>query len=500
MSREAFANEVINSLENAVRGRQILIVGPPYSGRSKILDILAHEISNRQRNWIAFSSGSANALFSHSFYERLVATLKRGGCLDPEFNLGNKPSSLTSFFIRMDNALYKENIRHLVILVDNLDEELMSLEDIANILSTVRGFYTEWNEIEINIHFVFVGKVNLHNLLKLYKGADGASWPLLQGKTVFNIPPLTTDEVRNELLQTASRHDRSLDLYANYLFELTCGDVLTLSNTLKMIDDRKVSCHVLFDAAENLITNSEWIKIIEKRMRNLSTEAIDIVTYKLSGQFISLLDRELKQEIILSGLMRTDDKSFMVVTNPVIERTLRKHWQNWFPGRSDNVFSDISELIPPIFTLNKKAFELISEIEMLLRNTVVVRLGVHTSDSKKHLLSGLNYEFNNYNELKEDQYMRSKDWRHKVGKSRFVDAHAALISYTDTKDILGLIDYLISVNDQVVSSLKLLRDKLSGLKEIRDAVMHGQVINEQSVENLIDIYNDLNNSLLLKIE
>lgn len=500
MSREAFANEVINSLENAVRGRQILIVGPPYSGRSKILDILAHEIANRQRNWIAFSSGSANALFSQGFYERLVAILKKGGCVDPEFHLGNKPSSLTSFFIRVDNALYKENIRHLVILVDDLDEELMSLEEIANILSTVRGFYTEWNEIEINIHFVFVGKVNLHNLLKLYKGADGASWPLLQGKTVFHIPPLTIDEVRGELLQFESRHNRSLDLYASYLFELTQGDVSTLSSILRIANSKKISCHIFFDAAENLITDSEWVKLIEKRAKSLSAEAIDVIAFILRGQLISLSDRELKQELLLNGLTRSANTSLIILTNPVIERTLRKHWQKWFPQRSDKVFGDVSELIPPIFTLNNKAFELISEIEMLLRNIAVVRLGVNTTDAEKHFLSGLNYELNNYTGLKEDQYLRSKDWRHKVGKSRYVDAHAALISYTDTKDLLNLIDYLINENDQVVSSLKPVRAKLNGLKEIRDAVMHGQVINEQSVDNLIDIYNDLNNSLLLKIE
>jgi hypothetical protein len=111
----------------------------------------------------------------------------------------------------------------------------------------------------------------------------------------------------------------------------------------------------------------------------------------------------------------------------------------------------------------------------------------------------LNYEVNPQNKQKEDQYYRSTDWRKKVSRSQFVDAHAALISYSDTRDLLKLIDHLINTNDELAASLKNVRPQLSGMKEIRDAVMHGQIINEKSVENLYSIYHKLITELAVRI-
>jgi hypothetical protein len=497
MSRKETAETVINTLENAVRGRQVLVLGSPGSGKTNFLDQLREDLSLRHRSWIAFTAGPASSLLSSTFFVNLVDFLKREGCLNPQFDLPDRSFSLTGFFEKVSPALYKEMIRHLVILVDDLDQNRMPLDQISNLLSSVRGFYTEWRDIDINVHFVFAGQVNPRALLGLYRDADSASWPLEQGKTIFHLPPLTLDEVNEKINKSRGSSGVKVGLYSRYLFELSNGDVFTIARILSNLSNKNLSCQLFFDTAEMLVDSADWIHILDLRVRDLSARAFDVLVRNLQGQFVCLSDQELREELFLSGLFRETQFNSVYLINPVVERSLRQNWSDIKPKDAPDVFGNLSELIPPVFCLNSTAFELLSEIEMLLRNLVVVRLGIRTK--QKHLLSGLNYEINPRTDLKEDQYFRSSDWRSQVGKSHFVDAHAALISYTDTKDLLRLLDHLIETKDEVISSLKSLRPQLSGMKDIRDAVMHGQIINEKSVENLYLIYSQLTTGLTIKI-
>jgi len=433
---------------------------------------------------------------SQVFFEGLVDSLKKEGCLDPTFELVNKPTSLTSFFERIKPALYKEMIRHLVILVDDLDQNKMAFEDIAILLSSVRGFYTEWREIDINVHFVFAGQVNSSRLLTYYKEPDNASWPFLQGKTIYHLLPLTTDEILGNIGKTGVDSKKPLELYTQYLFELSNGDLYTVLEILKKLDKKNFSCHSLFDAAEKLANSSEWIEKIRLIINGLSAEASKILIICLQGSFVSVSDKGLKEELLLSGLFSNNKDKTVGISNPVMERSLRKNWSRIKPIDAPDIFPDLAELIPPVYVLNRTAYELLSEIEMRLRNIVVLRLDAHKMGN--HILSNLNYETNSRTDQKEDQYFRSSDWRRRVGKSQYVDAHAALISYTDTRDLLGLIDHLIAKKDEVLGRLESIRSRLDGLKDIRDAVMHGQVINEKSVENLFDIYNEIKQGLTVR--
>ena len=496
MTRAETAEAIINTLENAVRGRQVLVLGSPRSGKTYFLSQLAEQISNRQRSWVTYLSGSATKLMSLEFFNGLVDTLKKEGCLDPAFELVNKPASLTSFFERIKPVLYKEMIRHLVILVDDLDQNKMAFEDIALLLSSVRGFYTEWREIDINIHFVFTGQINSCKLLTYYREPDNASWPFLQGKTIYHLLPLTAEEIFGSIDKATVDSKKLVELYTQYLFELSNGDLYTVFEILKSLGKKKISCLSLFEAAEKLTTSLEWIETLSLIIKGLSTKASNVLTVNLQGNFVSFSDLELEEELLLSGLFSKTKNQTISVLNSVMERSLRKNWNRIKPKGAPDVFSDLAELIPPVFALNKTAYELLAEIEMRLRNIVVLRLGAQKGD--RHLLSNINIEINPRTDLKEDQYFRSIDWRKRVGKSQYVDAHAALISYTNTRDLLGLVDHLISKNDEVIVPLKVIRPRLEGMKEIRDAVMHGQVITEKSVENLFDIYYELIQELTIR--
>jgi hypothetical protein len=252
----------------------------------------------------------------------------------------------------------------------------------------------------------------------------------------------------------------------------------------------------LFDGAEELTGNIDFINLLCLRVTGLSSRACDVLIRNLQGQFVVVKDQELKEELLLSGLFHETKFKSISLINPVLERSLRKNWSRIRPKELPDVFSDLCELIPPVFCLNNAAYELISEIETLLRNIIVIRLGIQPKG--KHLLSGINYRSSPRDGVKEDQYFRSLDWRKRVSKSQFVYAHAALISYTDTGDLLDLVDHLLDLQDDVVGRLKPLRAQLSGMKEIRDAVMHGQVINEKSVENLSQIYIQLTMELTVQ--
>jgi hypothetical protein len=493
MNRKELTKLVVNTLENAVRGRQILVLGPSGSGKTVFLEQVHDEISARFRGWVAYKAGPAAGFLSEKFFREFLEFLKKEGCLDSDFELPHRAWSLTAFFEKLSPALHKPTLRHLVFLVDDLSDANMSLQGVSTLLSSIRSFYTEWRSIDVNVHFVFVGNVNTRKLLDLYRGSDSASWPLEQGKTILYLPGLTCEEIRQWTAQRNNGYKSSLlsNLHGQYLLELSNGDVFTISRLLSGLSEQKIDCQMLFDLAERLVMETVWVDELKSRVTGLSERATQVLIKNLSGQFVCVYDPEVEEELFLSGLFQKNAFGFTSIMNTVIERGLRKNWSHIKPGDAIDIFGDISELIPPVFCLNNTAFDLIAKIEMLLRNVAVTRLGMRPRPNGKHFLRELNYEVNQQTHFKEDQYFRSNDWRQKVSRSQFVDAHAALISYSDTRDLLNLIDHLIDSDDEVVGCLKKIRPQLSGMKEIRDAVMHGQIINERSVENLYQIYRQL---------
>ena len=122
MSRKEIAKQVVSTLENAVRGRQILVLGSQGSGKTTFVNQVYDEISARYRSWVAYKAGSAANFLSATFFCEFAEFLKEEGCLNSDFELPSRVWSLTAFFEKLSLALHKETLRHLVILIDDLNE------------------------------------------------------------------------------------------------------------------------------------------------------------------------------------------------------------------------------------------------------------------------------------------------------------------------------------------------------------------------------------------
>ncbi len=504
MTRQDLAAQITNKLYESMRGRQIIILGGPQSGKTRMLTELRQKIEQVNRLWLVYGPVPAQSLLSPMFYSTLLHWLQHEGVLEAQTDPTDIPTSLLDFWQEVSPFLNKNLVRRIVILVDDANLDELGETDLVARFSAVRGFHEEWTDVDLTVHFVWAGTALASRLTELYKGSDRASWPFVRDHTLYLLPDLTVSEVYAWLVGTAKHTPQRL-IHAEYLHEMTQGSVACLSAILQHLGESPINCAGLLRAAESLFADQQWIDTIRSHIVNLSDNARQQLGVLLNGQFLSVRQFcVLEDELNIFGLVRVDkvdELRLLRLHNWLIECTLRRHWNVFQPIVGSDVFRDDSELLPPTQVIDRGAFALLTEIESLLRNIVVVRLT--GQQGKAHPFVGLNLEVKRRGPIGdpeyEDQYTRSTKWKKSVGNSRFVDTHGALISYTDIKDLLGLLDHLFSVNDHVTEPLRWIRPKLNGFKEIRDAVMHGQIITEESLDNLIEIRQDLYERLSVSV-
>jgi hypothetical protein len=474
-----------------------MFVGGLQSGKTHTLMTLAQQIEGQHRLWAAYGPVEACALFTPAFYETLSEWLvSEGYILNASSRTVRPPTSLTDYWRDIFPHIDRRLLRHFVILIDQADASAVGLERLGELLSTVRGFQEEWHEIDLAVHFVWAGTFIPARLLEIFRQPDSASWPLQRGGSLLWLPDLDADELLL-WLQTVS-HSAPQLIHARYLRELTAGDPATTKALLSYLNDAVIRCSDLAQAAEQVIRDERWAEYIAAALTQLSLSAREKIVALLQGYFVHIQPHgNLEDELLLSGLVRLDEQPFSRVLrlkNWVIEAALRYRARRFSPFLGDGIFQNHIELIPPTYCLNQEIYALLSEIETQLRNLVRIRLG---DRQDPHPLQGLNSEEHPYTGELSDQYQRAIKWRNRVQDSRWVHTQASLISYTDTTELLGLIEHLLTQGDPVVSRLRDMRASLQGFKAIRDAVMHGQIVTEDSLDKLVEIRRELNNWLTI---
>lgn len=474
------------------------ILGAPRAGKTTLLHDLARHLERQDRRTVVYGPISM-AIFQNEqeFRRQLFAWLEAEGLLRQASNpiAYESAASLGLFLEYICEQLDLKLIKRLVIEIDDV---VAPRAELYEFFAQLRKFCSEWQDPGLAVHFISAGAWNPTELELAFKDLE-SSWPFVADHSLFYLPDLTADEIW-ECLRSRLPVPSLKRIHAQYLWELTSGDAPAVNEIIAGLPQQPVTCEGIYQATENLIRSLDNAERMALRLNALSTRALETFGRMLAGYHpVAARQPAVRDELILGGLGRIADEGgswVLRIKNWLVESTMRYHrarFNSTLPRLSETSYED---LIPPVSCLNREAYNLICEIENQLRNLVMLRLQVFATG--RHPLQGVVTRETNPPDkpYAADEFLRASRWRAKVEHDTYVDPHAALISFSQTRHLIGLIDYLIDEkHDPFLSLLDPLRKDLDSFKDIRDAVTHNQLVSEKSYDTLLKIRQALHTAL-----
>ncbi len=488
-------------------------------------DVFWHQIRSR-------SEGEYNALFigpisagefidKSRCFDKIILSLEEAGVINESFDKSKlqDAASLSIFFSWMKEFVDISNLPPLVIGVDAI--EIESYNDLHDLYSSQRKFCTEWKkeEVEFEVHFISLGNWVPTLLQKEY--FTSISWPFDYDKNLHYFPDLTDFEIFD--LLTEHNQFEPKRIHSQYLWELTRGDRMTINYLLLENKQPLLNCEEIFKSCLQIIEGSHaFVSMLELKLKVLSENAKEVLSELLDGYWRSISTRDdLAEELMSSGLVEryaTGPITTFRFKNWVTESAIRHHKEQLSHVFTFKSFGNYREIIPPVTCLNRSAYAYICEIENLLRNDIILRLSI--INSSEHPLMGINTSRSVAEDLKRIERIKKKEarnesvseeekktisayeiakkWRDEIANNKYVDAHASLVSYIQTIDLLNILNTLATRKDVWANHVKFNNKDTNALKEIRDVVMHNQVITEASYDFLEKVRDDLYKALIKK--
>jgi hypothetical protein len=490
MSRTA----VTTTIEQSIRlnaAVTLAIYGPPRSGKSHFLMSLKRRLLNTDHGCLVWGPISAGEVLNEQdFMRRLLEWLQGEEVVTalPDRDSVLRAASQKIFWNRLLPYL-PQAIQRVVILIDDAGVGRLSDEELYALAGRARKLMTEWSNDRLSIATVIGGTWSPRQLQAVFRQRQ-SSWPFLSDDTVFFLPDLEIDEIR-DWLTTALDVGTVHDIHARYLHELTSGDADALQRIIAGMYGATTSCDAMRDVSAAIVGSEEYIAAVEQRLRLCIPAARAMLPNLLNERALAYDPYSpAADSLLLSGLVRVHTVGtlpLITLRNWLVESVLRQQRNRFAALLPGDFYPTTAELIPPIRCLNVEAYTIICEIENLLRNLIMCRLGV--TAHRAHPLQGmLENRYDDRLKYAADQYTRSSEWRQRFVAKAHVDAHAALIGYSRTGDVLDLIAWLADNGDPIVRRLTPgVRQQLGELKDIRDVVMHNQVLSERSYNLLCDI-------------
>jgi hypothetical protein len=489
MTRNDLENEILGVIETN-HCSNIAIIGPKRSGKTSFLNHLKTKVEERNRRFVVFGPVEGVCFFGQDkFRKDIVAWLAEEGLLSSNPDIAQICSviSQSQFWELIQQNVGGDYVQKIIVLLDNVDQTVLGQEQIFDLFSNLRKLCTEWRSDKLSIHFVSIGNWIPESFQDIFF-INQCSWPFVPNHNLFYLFDFSPQEMWDWLnQQNISGTVKSF--HAQYLWEITAGDLNSASEILRRMGSRFISCDTIFNSAEELVSSQPYAKLLRDRAAQLSKDARFYLGKLLEGYFLDGNNHQsLREELLLSGFIRVDEQtipSLIRFRNWVIESTIRYHWKYFKEMIPVSVYTEYKELIPPLTYLNRTAYEFICEIENLLRNQVMMRLSIYSKNS--HPL--MEVYTNQKNDKLIDEFTQATEWyKDRVKNSKYVDTHAALISFRQTKHLLEMINHLIyTEKDPLFLKLKPIRQDLDALKDVRDAVAHNQIITEESYEILLRV-------------
>ncbi len=222
--------------------------------------------------------------------------------------------------------------------------------------------------------------------------------------------------------------------------------------------------------------------------QRLPAEALKIIGWLLARRYVSInFAPEVVDQLLVSGVgrvTRVGSADYLAFRSWYVELIVRTH-----PAElrlTDRAVSprSIDDLIPDVSALHLEAYRLIHDLENTARNFVALYFRAQQPDSAS-LLIGRALKQDPVSGVREDAHTRAVEWRTRsAGKGVPVDVNP-LLAFLGTRDLALLMVEIAA--DLKSATWAQAAQAMSDLADVRDAVMHNQLIDDGALARLTDL-------------
>ena len=487
-------NQTIHNILRLIQSRQassFLINGPPGSGKSHLLEILSQQIPKRV-------SGMANSFGPYFVADKdltrvghlLLASLWKEGYLTK--NPVECPvQDLASIWEWVEKNCYISKRQTFIILIDLPYLSDNNLPAYCELLSNVRSLEGTWKSDQIRFCHILAGFWDIE-WVKIYSQETGISFPYTEEENHFywqGVSPIEFTLLVNDLYSEAQR----VPVIQTLLYEITDGNPTLTKEILSRLPDDVLNFTNLIKTAWIVAEKSQ--SLLTKSTQYLDEKSREFLGELLIDQFLpGRLYSPYHNRLLASGLVKEEPigkQTYIRFRSWFYELLVRLHGHTvGIPQESAGKIR-VDELMPLIRSLNQELYRLINDIETQARNFLVIQLSLR-HDNTQPLLSGLLEDLDKSNSVV-DAHQRAIIWRNKVCQNIAYSDLNPIVSYLSTRDLANIIKELASIYN--VKEWREIGQAIYKMADIRDAVMHNQLVDDEAIEHLYDLQIQIYSSL-----
>jgi hypothetical protein len=466
--------------------------GPPGSGKSHFLETLAKELPlELQRVFILgpyhIINNRVNDLCGKVIQD----------CTGAGFIAQEKPCDLAGDLVGtwnwFANNLQISVKQTFIVLIDLGCCSADDITDVGDLFSSVRHLEGIWNSPNVRVHHLLTGYWD-HPALEKYFDQINTSFPYTVGHNYFTWTGISPEEM-NALVKQRYPTDSQIP-FGQVLYELTNGHPGAALDILNRISGDKLSFSSLLTATYNAALEGQMSQVLLELMSQLPIESKSVLREMMFQRRIPAITFTPELECLyLAGIIckiQVGKQGYIDYQSWYVELLVHLHAERL--GISDSQFNklDIDEFMPRTSIMNVEAFRVINETENLTRNYISVQLCLRVEPGF-HYLMGRARKYNPEKQIEEDAYQRAEDWQNRSADRGLSVELNPLIAYLSTRDLANLIEELGA--EMRLSEWLRIAQAIRTLSDVRDAVMHNQLIDDVELEHLYELQADVFNAL-----
>jgi len=488
-------SELTRRLADLIRARNattFYLNGPPGSGKSHLLNELATQLPADNPRSLALGPYSVSRGEVNSLQEHIVRDCRDAGFLDGSSLLQPGLDLASTWQWLAENAHVPDGQTFLV-LVDLIEGNPLISAPVSSLFSNARYLEGAWSDYKVRIHHMFAGYWDQPALENYYREIN-TSFPYTVGYNYATWSGLCQEEMVALLSQARPREGYSI--HGRLLFELTGGHPAAAMEILESVAPGDLNLPALltstYRAAENGATGQSllgvWCQLPDKA-RDVLQKLI------LNGHIEARVPHSTIDQLLTAGIVRLDQvgtEAYLSFRSWYAELLVRLHTEALEIASDQTQKIRLAELMPSVSELSIEAYRLINDIENAARNFVTVQLCLqHTGEG--HILKDKHKKYDNQTGGFEDAFQRAQEWRDRRADGGLAVGLNPLLAYCSTRDLAGLIEEIGAKMDS--EAWQRIARAIRGLADIRDAVMHNQIVDDLALQQLYALQGDIYQAL-----
>jgi len=370
-----------------------------------------------------------------------------------------------------------------LVTVDVGDSGNLRPSNIASHFSNARKLETCLFGTGLRVYTVFEGFWNPF-LLDAYYKELGISFPYTPA---YNYAEWQGIDEKQTAQLVSHMYPNARPIIGRLLHEIADGNPAIIMGILGEVQEENFNYEGIIDATrEYARCGSLSLELVDIWMSLPPKAKETLATIILRRRALGLVSSDMKRLLSCFGLTKLvyiQNQEYLCLRSWFVELLLVIHRERL--GLSEHILEriDMTEIMPELTTINTEAYQLIHDIETQVRNFVVQQRYRLIYPSLEDDI--LDVDIKIRGTKSENVARETAKWKSRSERKGVMVNVNPRISYSSTGQLCGLLE---SIAFELHSNEWLeIASNLDEMKDIRDAVMHNQIINDIHLERLYEL-------------